>query len=111
MNALTKLANPRVVARTSAFQFKGQALCEVGKKFDVTAVLEGSVRRAITGDSEADQCERWLSPANRGDRSHGDQRDKSRQQRVLDQVLSAIVLYETLETLVHLDDLPIITPP
>ena len=54
MNALTKLANPRVVARTSAFQFKGQALCEVGKKFDVTAVLEGSVRRAITGDSEAD---------------------------------------------------------
>ena len=48
INALTKLENLRVVARTSAFQFKGQAvdLREVGKKLDVTSVLEGSVRKA-----------------------------------------------------------------
>ena len=47
INALTKLENLRVVARTSAFQFKGQALDlrEVGKKLDVTSVLEGSVRK------------------------------------------------------------------
>ena len=48
INALTKLENLRVVARTSAFQFKGQAidLREVGRKLDVTSVLEGSVRKA-----------------------------------------------------------------
>ena len=48
INALTKLENLRVVARTSAFQFKGQSLDlrEVGKKLDVTSVLEGSVRKA-----------------------------------------------------------------
>ena len=48
INALTKLGDLRVVARTSAFQFKGQAvdLREVGKKLGVTTVLEGSVRKA-----------------------------------------------------------------
>ena len=48
INALTQLTNLRVVARTSAFQFKGQALDlrEVGKKLDVTSVLEGSIRKA-----------------------------------------------------------------
>ena len=48
INALTQLDNLRVVARTSAFQFKGQALDlrEVGRKLDVTSVLEGSVRKA-----------------------------------------------------------------
>ena len=48
INALTKLDNLRVVARTSAFQFKGQALDlrEVGKKLNVTSLLEGSVRKA-----------------------------------------------------------------
>ena len=48
INALTKLDNLRVVARTSAFQFKGQALDlrDVGKKLAVTSVLEGSVRKA-----------------------------------------------------------------
>ena len=48
INALTKLENLRVVARTSAFQFKGQALDlrEVGRRLDVTSVLEGSVRTA-----------------------------------------------------------------
>ena len=48
INALTKLADLRVVARTSAFQFKGQALDlrEVGRKLGATTVLEGSVRKA-----------------------------------------------------------------
>ena len=48
INALTKLKNVRVVARTSAFQFKGQALDlrEAGRRLGVTSVLEGSVRKA-----------------------------------------------------------------
>ena len=48
INALTKLDELRVVARTSAFQFKGQALDlrEVGRKLGATTVLEGSVRKA-----------------------------------------------------------------
>ena len=48
INALTKVDDLRVVARTSAFQFKGQALDlrEVGRKLGVTTVLEGSVRKA-----------------------------------------------------------------
>ena len=48
INALTKLDGLRVVARTSAFQFKGQAvdLRDVGHKLAVTTVLEGSVRKA-----------------------------------------------------------------
>ena len=48
INALTKLEHLRVVARTSAFQFKGQTLDlrEVGRQLDVTSVLEGCVRTA-----------------------------------------------------------------
>ena len=48
ISALTKLAQLRVVARTSAFSFKGQNLDvrEIGRQLNVGAVLEGSVRRA-----------------------------------------------------------------
>ena len=68
INALTKLGDLRVVARTSAFQFKGQAvdLREVGKKLGVTTVLEGSVRKAgnrlrVTAQliNVADGCHLW----------------------------------------------------
>ena len=46
INALTKLDNLRVVARTSAFQFKGQSkdIRTIGDALNVKAVLEGSVR-------------------------------------------------------------------
>ena len=48
IDALARLQGLRVVARTSAFQFKGQArdIREVGEKLDVMTVLEGSVRKA-----------------------------------------------------------------
>jgi serine/threonine-protein kinase len=48
INALTKLRDLRVAARTSSFTFKGQTvdIKEAGKKLDVATVLEGSVRRA-----------------------------------------------------------------
>ena len=48
INALAQLERLRVVARSSAFQFKGQSLDlrDVGKRLDVTTVLEGSVRTA-----------------------------------------------------------------
>ena len=48
IDALARLEGLRVVARTSAFQFKGQSpdLREVGKKLNVKTVLEGSVRKA-----------------------------------------------------------------
>jgi TolB-like protein/Tfp pilus assembly protein PilF len=48
INALTHVAELRVVARTSAFAFKGQNLDvrEIGRRLDVGAVLEGSIRRA-----------------------------------------------------------------
>ena len=48
IDALAKLEGLRVVARTSAFQFKGQSpdLREVGQKLSVKTVLEGSVRKA-----------------------------------------------------------------
>ena len=48
IDALTRLEGLRVVARTSAFQFKGQSpdLREVGDKLNVKTVLEGSVRKA-----------------------------------------------------------------
>ena len=46
IDALARLEGLRVVARTSAFRFKGDApdLREVGEKLDVKTVLEGSVR-------------------------------------------------------------------
>ncbi len=48
INALAKIEGLRVVARTSAFQFKNQALDvrEIGKRLNVETVLEGSVRKA-----------------------------------------------------------------
>ena len=48
IDTLARLDGLRVVARTSAFQFKGQALDvgEIGKRLKVGTVLEGSVRKA-----------------------------------------------------------------
>jgi serine/threonine protein kinase/Tfp pilus assembly protein PilF len=48
INALTKLENLRVTARTSAFVFRGaqQNIREIGEKLNVSSVLEGSVRKA-----------------------------------------------------------------
>lgn len=50
ISALMKVSGVRVVARTSAFQFKGQSLDvrEIGERLNVTAVLEGSFRMAQT---------------------------------------------------------------
>jgi TolB-like protein/Tfp pilus assembly protein PilF len=47
IDALSKIGGIRVVARTSSFAFKGkqQDIREIGKKLNVTAVLEGSVRK------------------------------------------------------------------
>jgi len=48
INALTKLENLRVTARTSAFVFRGaqENIREIGEKLHVSSVLEGSVRKA-----------------------------------------------------------------
>ena len=48
IDALARLKELRVVARTSAFQFRGRGhdLTEVGQKLKVKTVLEGSVRKA-----------------------------------------------------------------
>jgi serine/threonine-protein kinase len=48
INALAQIEGLRVVARSSAFQFRGRDhdIREVGEKLRVTSVLEGSVRRA-----------------------------------------------------------------
>ncbi len=48
INALTQLENLHVVARTSAFSFKGRDVDvrEIGKELGVRSVLEGSVRKA-----------------------------------------------------------------
>ncbi|MCK4815110.1 hypothetical protein KA005_05010, partial [bacterium] len=48
INALTKIENLKVVARTSSFAFKGEKtdLREVGKKLNVESLLEGRVRKA-----------------------------------------------------------------
>ena len=48
ISALAQVADLHVASRTSSFAFKGQALdiAEVGRKLNVTTVLEGSVRRA-----------------------------------------------------------------
>ncbi|MHC4176456.1 MAG: protein kinase domain-containing protein, partial [Planctomycetota bacterium] len=48
MNALTHIKDLRVVARTSAFSFKGkdEDIREIGRKLSVDTVLEGSVRKA-----------------------------------------------------------------
>ncbi len=47
INALTKLPGLRVIARTSAFRFRGeQDLRKVGETLQVSTVLEGSVRKS-----------------------------------------------------------------
>jgi adenylate cyclase len=48
INALTQIKDLRVVARTSAFSFKEKEIDvrEIGRKLNVDAVLEGSVRKA-----------------------------------------------------------------
>ena len=48
INALSHVQGLRVAARTSAFTFKGRdvEVREIGRRLDVGAVLEGSVRRA-----------------------------------------------------------------
>jgi len=48
INALTQISDLRVVARTSAFSFKGQEIDirDIGRKLNVETVLEGSVRKA-----------------------------------------------------------------
>jgi TolB-like protein len=48
INALSQISDLRVVARTSAFSFKGQTLDvrEIGKRLGVGTVLEGSIRKA-----------------------------------------------------------------
>ncbi len=47
INALANIAELRVIARTSAFMFKGKSydVREIGKKLNVVVVLEGSVRK------------------------------------------------------------------
>jgi serine/threonine-protein kinase len=48
INALTQITSLRVVARTSAFSFKGKELDirDIGRKLNVDKVLEGSVRKS-----------------------------------------------------------------
>ena len=48
LNALTQLPGLRVVARASAFAFRGRehAIAEIGEKLSVASVLHGSVRRS-----------------------------------------------------------------
>ena len=48
LNALTQIPGLRVIARASAFAFRGRenAIAEIGEKLQVTSVLHGSVRRA-----------------------------------------------------------------
>src|SRR5690348_10025775 len=48
IDALSRVPNLRVVARTSAFSFKGKAndVRQIGKQLNVDAVLEGSVRKS-----------------------------------------------------------------
>ena len=48
INALTHIKDLHVVARTSAFSFKGEKLDvrEIGRKLNVNTVLEGSLRKA-----------------------------------------------------------------
>jgi len=50
LNALAKLKNLQVAARTSSFAFKGQNqdISEIGRKLKVDTVLEGSVRKSGT---------------------------------------------------------------
>jgi serine/threonine-protein kinase len=77
-NALTRLHGLRVIARTSAFAFKGKALDvrEIGRQLNVTAVMEGGVQRSadrlrvtVQLINAADGCHLW---SERFDRRAGD---------------------------------------
>lgn len=48
INALTQIKDLRVIARTSAFSYKGKDVNvrEIGRELNVTTILEGSVRKA-----------------------------------------------------------------
>ena len=48
IDALSRVPNLHVVARTSAFAFKGKPvdIRQIGKQLNVNTVLEGSVRKA-----------------------------------------------------------------
>jgi tetratricopeptide (TPR) repeat protein len=48
INALTQIENLKVIARTSAFSFKGKdvKVADIGRELKVDTVLEGSVRKA-----------------------------------------------------------------
>jgi serine/threonine-protein kinase len=48
INSLTHIKDLKVIARTSAFAFKGkhEDIREIGRKLDVESLLEGSVRKA-----------------------------------------------------------------
>jgi serine/threonine protein kinase len=48
LNALTKIEDLKVAARTSSFQFKGKntSVSEIGRALNVKSVLEGSVRKS-----------------------------------------------------------------
>jgi TolB-like protein/Tfp pilus assembly protein PilF len=77
-NNLAQLAGLRVVARTSAFAFRGRGIDvrEIGRQLSVDAVLEGAVQRAggrlrvtVQLIDVADGCHRW---SQRFDRPAGD---------------------------------------
>jgi TolB-like protein/predicted Ser/Thr protein kinase len=68
INALTRVEGLRVIARTSAFAFKGkdEDIREIGRKLSAGTLLEGSVRKAgnrlrITAQliNVADGCHLW----------------------------------------------------
>jgi adenylate cyclase len=48
INSLTHIAGLKVIARSSAFQFKGMSvdIREVGRRLNADIVIEGSVRKA-----------------------------------------------------------------
>ena len=48
INSLTRIAGLKVIARSSAFQFKGMSvdIREVGRRLDADVIIEGSVRKA-----------------------------------------------------------------
>ena len=53
LNTLVRIEKLRVAARTSSFSFKGKSvdIPTVGRRFDVGAVLEGSVRKVEREES------------------------------------------------------------
>ena len=75
INELAKESGPKVVGRSSAFQFRGknEDVRDVGRKLGITNVLEGSVRRdgndvRITAEliKADDGFQLWSQPYDRG---------------------------------------------